>query len=227
MNESYKKKMIQRYEERYRQFGRSPQTLGWGKGGRQEIRFSILTDPILSLPDTHVLDIGCGFADLYDFLIVQGWRGQYTGVEVVPSLIREAHKKHSQLEIIEADFLEWETGDKQYDAVVASGIFNAKDDPDMNLCIHSTLKKMLAVCRIYAAADFMSTNVDYQHEIAHHSDPRQMLDLGFSLTRRVQLRHDYMPYEFSLFLFKDDSINQRNIFASYDDSSGTTGSTMK
>jgi len=39
-----------------------------------------------------------------------------------------------------------------------------------------------------------------------------MFCIAKKLTRRVALRHDYMPFEFCLFLYKDDSKNKKNVF---------------
>ena len=42
--------------------------------------------------------------------------------------------------------------------------------------------------------------------------PAWALTLGKKLSRRVMLRHDYMPYEFTLIIYSDDTISSRNVF---------------
>ena len=52
----------------------------------------------------------------------------------------------------------------------------------------------------------MSTRVDFQRPEAWHTDPAWLLQQAMGLTRRVVLRHDYMPYEFCAHLYKRDGI---------------------
>src|SRR5579864_4657824 len=117
---------IARYEGRLKRFGHSPESLGWGRHGRQEVRFSVLADYALCNRTASVLDVGCGFADLYDFLKARGWGGMYTGLDIVPGLLEEARRHHPLLDLHEADITEIGESLPQYDVVVASGVFNAE-----------------------------------------------------------------------------------------------------
>ena len=204
---------IRRYEGRLKQFGYSPETLGWGKHGRQEVRFSVLAEYALWNPSASVLDVGCGFADLYDFLKVRGWDGLYTGLDIVPGLLEEARHRRPLLDLREADIIAVADSLPQYDVVVASGVFNARlIAGDNRAHISETLHAMYGRARHYVAVDFLSTFVDFQKEGAWHTDPSWALNLAHGFTRRVLLRHDYMPYEFAVFVFRDDSVSPKNVF---------------
>ena len=50
-----------------------------------------------------VLDVGCGFADLYDHLRGRGWEGRYRGLDIVPGLLDVARRRHPSLDLQEAD----------------------------------------------------------------------------------------------------------------------------
>lgn len=213
MEEEDRRDYIERYEERLRRFGYSPETLGWGKQGRQEIRFGVLAQPILESLSSSVLDVGCGFADLYDYLLAHGWEGRYCGIDIVPGLLQVARQRHPELDLREADITASDVHLGAYDFVVATGMFNAR------LKVGDNLKHiehaLLTMCRIAKAAvcvDFMSTYVDYQHPEGWHTDPAWALALGKKLSRRVMLRHDYMPYEFALIIYSEDTISPRNVF---------------
>ena len=204
---------VERYEKRLEEFGYSPATLGWGVHGRQEVRFAVLAELALKMPNSSVLDVGCGFGDLFDFLERRGWHGQYTGVDIVPGLLNIAKQRHPGLDVREVDITDENTGLDEYDFVISSGIFNAKLPSGSNeMHIRSALRRMHGRCRHATCADFLSTHVDFQKPGAHHTDPGWALAEAINLTRRVLLRHDYMPYEFALVLFRDDSITDRNIF---------------
>ncbi|MGA2743340.1 MAG: class I SAM-dependent methyltransferase [Candidatus Sulfotelmatobacter sp.] len=210
---------VQRYEKRLQEFGYSPATLGWGVNGRQEVRFSVLAELALRMPESSVLDVGCGFCDLYDFLDKQGWQGRYTGIDIVPGLLEVARQRHPDLDVRELDITDESVplGEDEYDFVISSGALNAALPSGGNeLHIEVALRSMFRRSRYAACVDFLSTYVDFQKPGAYHTDPSWALAAAKRLTRRVLLRHDYMPYEFSLFLFRDDAISERRVFRSFE-----------
>lgn len=207
-----KAEYIERYEARLRQFGYSPETLGWGKHGRQEVRFAVLAEPALQSPESSVLDVGCGFADLYDFLRQRGWSGRYVGIDVVPALLEVAREHHPALDLRQADITEArDLG--QFDYVISSGAFNGRLVAENNEeHIATALQAMFAAARVAVCVDFLSTYVDFQKPEAWHTDPLWAFGVARRFSRRVALRHDYMPFEFALFLYRDDSVSERNVF---------------
>lgn len=217
MEDADRQDYIARYEGRLKRFGYSPESLGWGRHGRQEVRFSVLAEYAMRNRTASVLDVGCGFADLYDFLRARGWTGLYTGLDIVPGLLEEAHRRNPLLDLREADIVQIGDGFPQYDLVVASGMFNAKlRAGDNRTHISESLNAMWGLARYYLAVDFLSTFVDFQQEGAWHTDPSWALALAHRFSRRVLLRHDYMPYEFALIVYRDDSISPRNVFKEYE-----------
>jgi SAM-dependent methyltransferase len=209
---------VQRYEKRLQEFGYSPATLGWGAHGRQEVRFSVLAELALRMPSSSVLDVGCGFCDLYDFLFDRGWRGCYTGIDIVPGLLEVARQRHPDLDLREVDITDDSAPLEEYDFVISSGALNAALPSASNEThIESALRIMHRRSRYVTCVDFLTSYVDFQKPGAYHTDPGWALAAAKRLTRRVLLRHDYMPYEFSLFLFRDDAVSQRKVFLSFED----------
>lgn len=212
MKHEDKQDYVNRYTNRLNTFGYSPETLGWGKNGRQDIRFSVLSQSIITTPNCSVLDIGCGFADLYTYLLNKGWNGRYVGTDLVPSLLKIAKEKNPDLELYNYDIEEAKTLGK-FDFVVASGIFNAKlKNTDNKKHIINSLTSMLEIAQNIVCVDFMSTYVDFQKEGSWHTDPAWLISQINELTKRFSLRYDYMPFEFAVFLYKEDSINKINTF---------------
>ena len=115
MEDADRQDYIARYEGRLKRFGYSPESLGWGRHGRQEVRFSVLAEYAMRNRTASVLDVGCGFADLYDFLRARGWTGLYTGLDIVPGLLEEAHRRNPLLDLREADIVQIGDGFPQYD----------------------------------------------------------------------------------------------------------------
>ena len=205
-----KNKVIDRYTERFRVHGYSPKTLGWDKG-KQDIRFGVLT----SRYDFHgksVLDIGCGFGDLNKTLVAccGGNDYRYHGIDLVQALIDEGRQRYllPNVRFTCGDILDGSTeGDEGiYDYAIASGIFNFKlVEMDNYAYIESVIRTALRLCREGVAFDFLSDKVDRQYEHTFHSSPEKILGIAFKYSRNVILRNDYMPFEFALFINKDDS----------------------
>ncbi|MRS03283.1 class I SAM-dependent methyltransferase [bacterium] len=219
MNQKDRQLYIERYSQRLSEHGYSPKSLGWGKSGRQEVRFSVLAEPALRCSESSVLDVGCGFADLYEFMINRGWNGYYQGIDIVPGLLEIARSRHPHLDLRLLDIADYEASAPAdgFDYVIASGIFNAALSEQNNLDhIEDTITRMFQLAKKAVCIDFMSSNVDYVNPQSWHTDPRWALSLAAKLSRRFLIRHDYMPFEFSLFIFCNDNFSSRNVFASYE-----------
>lgn len=220
LGESDKQTVINRYTERYHIYGYSPKTLGWDKG-KQPLRFHILSHIIEKGEKSFsILDIGCGFGDYYQWL-QENFPPEsitYHGIDVVPALVHEAQIrfKNSRATIECGDFLEKEMK-YNFDYCIGSGIFNFKlSDSDNYQYIESVISKAFNCCNIGVAFDFLSNKVDYQYELTFHSSPEMILSIAYKYTRNVVLRNDYMPFEFSLYMYKDDGFEKEDtIFKRY------------
>lgn len=218
MDEADRADYVERYEARLREFGYSPETLGWGKHGRQEVRFSVLAAAALANPAGSVLDCGCGFADLYDFLRARGWNGTYVGVDISSGLLAEARTRHPELRLIEADATSDKASLPLSDYVIASGVFNAELPSGKNIeHIRRSLETLHALAKRQVAVDFLSSYVDFRKPGSWHTDPSDALRWARAVTRRVALRHDYMPFEFALIMEVEDAVSERNVFTKFED----------
>ena len=209
--------IIDRYTRRFEAHGYDPKTLGWDKGN-QEIRFDILTSQY-DFRGKRILDIGCGFGDLIATLWAQyGDDYIYHGVDLVPALIEKAKSLHrgDSISFSCTDILD-EAFAGEYDYAIASGIFNHKMKAvDNYTVIEAVMAKALHLCRDGIAFDFLSDKVDYRHAHTFHSSPEKILGLAYRFSRNVVLRNDYMPFEFSVFINKDDSFSPaRSVFSLY------------
>lgn len=198
------------YEERFAEHGVSPKSLGWTKG-RQKIRFNALLDLLEGVGDSF-LDIGCGFGDLNDALLARKTSYQYLGVDIVGNFIKEGESRRGgeTVQFQVGDFMATEFG-RSFDCVIASGVFTFKlEDADQYAYIQAALKRMLDLCKVGVAVDFLSDRVNYQQDHCFHAHPERVLELALELTRRVRLSHDYLPFEFAVALFKDDAYDEEN-----------------
>ncbi len=211
-----KKEVINRYVNRYKEFGYSPKTLGWDKG-KQDIRFDILTSHY-NFKNKHILDIGCGFGDLNKTMKFKFKNYLYTGIDIVEELLNEANKqyKDKNLTFKKSNILDFESN-FSFDFAISSGMFNFKLKDGKNYeFIESVIKKTLDLCNDGLAFDFLSDKVDYEYEETFHSSPEKILSIAYKYSRNILFRNDYMPFEFSLFIFKNDLFDKKDtIFKRY------------
>ena len=202
-----KERMTAMYRARLAEHGPSPQALGWTKG-KQDLRFEVLLSPFVT-EGCRVLDVGCGLGDLIRKLSGNG-HFTYLGVDLVKEFIELARKQHEEedTEFRAGEFLEMEF-DEPFDIVVGSGIFNfALDGMDHEAYVKRMLARMLELSRKGVAVDFLSNRVNFEEDHCAHTSPERALAAGLELTRSVRLRHDYMPFEFAMWLFKDDAYDE-------------------
>lgn len=201
--------MSTHYEKRYREYGYDPRTLDWDKG-KQIMRFSILTSQY-DFRGKDVLDIGCGFGDLNRVLQAKtGGDYRYYGIDVSQALLSEAQSRYGndRIRFVCGDFLAMNVPEADY--AIASGIFYLKlQEGDNYVLMDQVMRKAFHLCRVGFAFDFLSDKVDFRKENTFHSSPERILELAYGLSRNVILLNNYMPFEFSLFVFKDDSFDPK------------------
>lgn len=202
--------VVQRYSKRYKKFGYSPKSLGWDKG-KQDIRFDILTSQY-NFNNKLILDIGCGFGDLNRTLAKKAVSYNYVGIDLVDVILSEAQRryKNRNINFIKANFLDF-ISNLEFDYAVASGIFNYKLRNQNNYdFIKAVIEKALNLTKDGLAFDFLSDKVDYQLDKTFHSSPEKILSIAYKFSRNIIIRNDYMPFEFSLFIFKNDKFDKKD-----------------
>jgi len=196
---NHKNKIISLYESRYNELGYNIQTVGWGSAESQQLRFKILAD-ITDLNNSSICDIGCGFGDLYPYLIKYFSNISYTGIDLCSKLIEEAKRRYPYCRFEKFDILEKNFNEK-FDYVFCSGALNYKNDNHENY-IWEMLKSMYDLCKHGLAVNFLSTYVDYQIEKDFHFKPEIGISMAKQLSKWVTLRHDYPLYEFTIYIYR-------------------------
>ena len=202
------------FDTNYRQHGYSKESLGWCKG-KQNIRFERLTR-FFGLenegPEKRIFDIGCGFGDLNKYFEKTGYKNyQYTGCDLVNGFIETADQifsDHKNITFVCDDFLEMDVKE-EYDYIIASGIFNLKmHEKDNYQNIYDVMEKAMKICNQTGAIafDFQSDKVDFvANDIGFYNSPGKVLDIAYNFSRNIVLDNSYMPFEFAVIIFKDDS----------------------
>jgi trans-aconitate methyltransferase len=201
--------ILNHYNQLFKKYGQNSKALGW-INGRQSIRFGIVKD-IGDFNNSTVLDVGCGFGDFYSYLKFRKIKCKYQGIDINSDFV-EIAKKINPDGFFQVIDLQKKKMSQKFDWVVATGITNhAVSYPHLK----NMLKEMFCIAKKGVVMDFISTYVDYKEKDIFYSSPEKVFKFAKTLTQRIALRHDYMPYEFCLYLYKNDKKNQKNIFQDY------------
>jgi SAM-dependent methyltransferase len=200
--------LIELYRDAFRKHGNSPDAVLWPKG-RQRLRFSRLTSHILK-DGFSLLDFGCGLGHLKSYLDTRFSGFRYSGVDLVPEFIAECQKNFPDCSFKRID----DAGDiaDSYDYVVMSGVFNILYVPDLEQHLQKvcdTLGHLFRHTRVALSCDFMTDKVDFKGPGAFHmSEPALVEIIRDRLSARYSIDHTYMPYEFSVTVYRDQRISR-------------------
>lgn len=191
------------YSEKIIKNGPTPQGVDWNSIESQELRFEILSEIIVEKEKFSVLDFGCGFGSMYEYYNKLNYHDfQYIGFDISESMIREANKKYQSNEN-----LMWITEipeNLEVDYVIASGIFNVKQDIESEKWLEYVLQTLTSMNKI--AKKGFSFNIltkysdkEFMKEYLFYADPLLIFDYcKKNFSKYVTLKHDYPLYEFSI-----------------------------
>jgi len=189
------------YSQRFSKFGADVRTF-WSDSASQIQRFDVLAK-IGKLEGKTILDVGCGFGDLYDYLVVQQIEfDRYIGVDLNSDIIDEARRRYPGGEFHCADILEFES-EARIDYSLASGIF-ALAGWDWEESLVAICKKMFAISRVGIGINLLSsfTPISWRSEDTHYSEPWETLKLLMQrVSSRAVLRHNYRTNDYTIFLY--------------------------
>jgi hypothetical protein len=209
----------ERYGRRLEQYGYDARTLGWNTG-TQRVRFEALLEGLRDDDYASILDVGCGFGDLLDFLRGRGWRGEYAGIDLVPELVDEARRRHAgdgaaTFACSEITATEREA---RHSMAVAIGIFNHRLQRDNMEFVRGMIAAMWASSTAVVVCDFLSTrsDPDRRRDDLFYADPGLMLEEAQRYSRRTMIHHAYMPFEFQVKIWHRDDVTEGTpVFAPY------------
>lgn len=205
MSLSDKERIIERYNKRIAKFGNTIEALASGSDERRSMRFQVLMDCGIQKGD-KILDLGCGFGDLYKFL--QNALGddgfEYVGIDINSTIIEGAKERFPDVDFRVLDILE-DKMEERFDYIVSTSSFNLKLSDTDN---YTFAQKMFEKCYEYSnkgvAIDFLTEYVDFRSsEDAFYYSPERLFSIAKGITKCVMLRHDYPLFEFCVYLYQD------------------------
>lgn len=203
------KKLNEYFTEKLETFGATAKGVDYNGEQARQIRFAELVKIIDSAKLFSMIDYGCGYGAMFEYLLAKGWEFEYYGVDLIEKMVSAGREKYK--EFSNARFTTAEKELPVADYLVAAGIFNIKlDSPygEWQNFICETLPRMNALCSKgfsfnmltkYSDTDRMAERPDL-----FYGDPLFFFDFcKRNFSRNVALLHDYGLYDFTILVRKD------------------------
>jgi SAM-dependent methyltransferase len=195
------------YARTLSEFGATPRGVDWNSAESQRLRFAQLARLFDGDPAAGVIDYGCGYGALAEYLDEEGRPPRpYRGFDIAAAMIDEAIARHAGQPHRTFTATATSLGPAPY--VVASGIFNVRpgiDDAEWREYVLQTLQSMHDLSSSGFAFNMLTTYSDLSRRRAdlHYADPREIFDhCKRRFSPRVALLHDYPLYEFTILVRK-------------------------
>jgi SAM-dependent methyltransferase len=187
------------YGGKFAEHGASAAGVDWRSAKSQELRFAQLLRVAETGDPFSLVDYGCGYGALADYLDRLGVDCRYSGFDLVPEMIQYARRTHpGRTFTTRRDELQ------QADYAVASGVLNVKLDTETSVWRQYVLETIadLATLGVKGFVFNMLTTYsdpDRMREDLYYGDPCEFFDLcKRRFSRAVALLHDYDLYEFTV-----------------------------
>jgi SAM-dependent methyltransferase len=148
-----------------------------------------------------LLDVGCGTADLYQYLQRTGANlDKYMGVDIITEVIQKAKEKSLKNASFEVrDIAKQPLPDNSFDYVVEVGIFSLNTDNYYNY-VKETLLSMYNSCKIMTMASFPLSEQNEEFIKASRKLVEQIC-INF-ITTNYRIEKDKRNNEFVIYLMK-------------------------
>ncbi len=177
--------------------------VGWGSSESQKKRFEILSE-IGDLNNCSILDIGCGTGAFYKYLNDLYRDINYTGIDINENMVRIAKETLPEATFYCTDILnkvENEIRNRKFDYVFLSGVLNLSIN-NHEVMVNDMMRKMFDLSIKGVALNFLSMHADFFSAGECYLNPEKILSSALTIDRKVTLRHDYMPHDFTVYIFK-------------------------
>lgn len=193
------------FDKCIQEHGATPRGVDWNSATSQYVRFDQLLQLVRN-ESFSILDYGCSYGALADYLAGKGYDVDYYGFDIVESAIemaRQLHEHHPR-----RTFFSDRSQLPVCDYVVASGIFNycaEASNSEWTEYVINTLNEFNRLSTKGFASNFLTSysDADKMRPHLYYADPLFLFDYcKRHFSRNVAILHDYEIYDFTLLVRK-------------------------
>ncbi len=188
------------YNEVVQRHGVSARGVHWNSQQTQYKRFEILLEMIALKEEESVVDVGCGFADLYLYMEQKSIVPRsYVGLEVMESMVEEARKRVDS-EIRVCDVLSDPL--PQADYYICSGAMNILTREETSLFIKRCLNA--------STKGFVFNILEGEDEslVYNYYRPEEIEAVANELGVSYEVKRGYLPRDFTVLLSKTADVDK-------------------
>jgi len=194
------------FENRLEKNSESYKIVGYGSKESQAIRFKVATE-IGNLHGKSILDYGCGLGDFIGYLEKRAINVKYTGYDISEKMIKRARKLHPKHCFEVRDIIK-EVPNQKFSYIFAIGL-NIRITDNVGF-IKELIRRMFQIAQDGVFVSLLSSHSEYFDAQSFYHDPALLLDWCLkNITRKCILRHDYLPHDFAIYIYKDNVRNGR------------------
>jgi trans-aconitate methyltransferase len=194
--------IIQFHRGRINDFGGGTSgALGWRQPASQTKRFDVIVQ-VGDLNGRSVLDVGCGYGDLKDYLDQRFSDIVYIGIDQMHEFISEAEERyegHADTHFFETDFSTVQLPNVDY--VIASGALAYRsDDPDFHT---NMVRKMYDSAARALVFNMLDADRFPEHPLIRGHNLDEVVERCQELCPNVQVVQGYLNDDFTVFMRRD------------------------
>jgi len=202
MDNKQRKLMIKRHAHSFQQHGYTPNALFWSSRGIQKVRFKALAEIGINEHDS-LLDVGCGFADLYSWLKAQKVQTHYTGIDLSQDILNKGMELHPKLNLLHGELFDFDWPNASFDWVFLSGTLNWNLHDDGKYA-RQLIEQMLKLC-----SKGVAFNMLHQQGVKHQElgdliayNAQEIFTFCQGICTDCQMRCDYLENDFTIYMRK-------------------------
>lgn len=202
MDAACKQHLIDVHRDAVALHGCTTDALHWASRGEQKVRFRVLAGIGIRGGDS-LLDVGCGFADLRDWLRAHAIEVEYTGVDLSPEIVAEAARRHADAAVLCGELFDVDSrfAPKSFDWVVCSGMFNWQLHDD-GAYARRVIARMFELCRFGVAFNMLDARSRSMRRLTElvAFDPDTVLEYCGTVAPDSTCLSDYLPGDFTIYM---------------------------
>jgi SAM-dependent methyltransferase len=181
-------------------YGHDSKACDYGRPQSQTIKFKVLSE-VAQLGGKTVLDVGCGLGDYADYLQERFTCPIYTGIDIAPRMLEEVRLHRPTLDVRLMNILD-DRMNATFDVVSANGIFYLLGEAAENQ-MKAIIQRMYSLAKHAVALNSLSAWASVKEPGEFYADPLETVRFCRTLSPWVVLRHDYLPHDFTIYMYRD------------------------
>ncbi|MBU0572111.1 class I SAM-dependent methyltransferase [Patescibacteria group bacterium] len=194
------------YQNSYKKYGIDPRALKWRSEKAAKQRYEQIVADI-DFNNKSILDVGCGFGDIVPYVANKSDIFSYKEIDFVPEFISEAKKKYPKYTFLVGDYFK-QPLEEEFDIIICCGALNGNYKNNLGFR-KKTIKTMFnhtKECLVFNMAGRHPKPETACRSNVWFADSKEIFEYCETLSKKVLLKDDYHSNDFTIVMFKDNSI---------------------